>query len=213
MKFYSYETFKGLFAKALDCEDKDSIPTGARFLAGGMAGICSQFLIYPVETLKTRIMSLQRENAKAMTTAIASATTNLSSAYTPASASSFSPSSAYTTASASSFPINTNTKSTISSKMSQSIVLNTIKTMYARAGLRAFWPGLTLGLVGVFPYQAMDLGIYESLKLSYLHYTDEGNLHSDKPKQPSVFVLWACGMVSGSIGATSVYPLNVIRTR
>lgn len=40
----------------------------------------------------------------------------------------------------------------------QSIVLDTMKTMYARAGLRAFWPGLTLGLVGVFPYQAMDLG-------------------------------------------------------
>jgi solute carrier family 25 phosphate transporter 23/24/25/41 len=113
----------------------------------------------------------------------------------------------------------------------QSIVLDTMKTMYARAGLRAFWPGLTLGLVGVFPYQAMDLGkkkqrrnsgntdtfvdlgIYETLKLGYLQHTDHENLHSDKQKQPNVFVLWACGMVSGSIGATSVYPLNVIRTR
>ncbi|KAI8342466.1 mitochondrial carrier domain-containing protein [Chlamydoabsidia padenii] len=168
IKFYSYETCKELFAKALDCEDKDSIPTGARFLSGGLAGLSSQFFIYPVETLKTRIMSLQRESM--------------------------------------------NTGSTVS-KPAQSIVFSTMKTMYARAGLRAFWPGLTLGLVGVFPYQAMDLGIYETLKLGYLRHTDHENLHSDKQKQPNVFVLWACGMVSGSIGATSVYPLNVIRTR
>ena len=64
----------------------------------------------------------------------------------------------------------------------------------------------TLGLVGVFPYQALDLGIYETLKLSYLDYMEE---QEGGPVQPSVFVLWACGMISGSIGATSVYPLNV----
>lgn len=114
IKFYSYETFKGLFATALHCEDKDSIPTGARFLSGGMAGLSSQFFIYPVETLKTRIMSLQREST------------------------------------------------TTQQPPGRSIVLETMKSMYARAGLRAFWPGLTLGLVGVFPYQAMDLGKQKS---------------------------------------------------
>ncbi|KAI8081687.1 mitochondrial carrier domain-containing protein [Halteromyces radiatus] len=185
IKFYSYETCKGLLAKALHCEDKDSIPTGARFLAGGMAGLSSQFFIYPVETLKTRIMSLQRESMKTITTT--STTTTSSSPLL----SSFS----------------------LANGASRSVIFTTIKSMYTRAGLRAFWPGLTLGLVGVFPYQAMDLGIYETLKLGYLRHTDQENLHSDKQKQPSVFVLWACGMVSGSIGATSVYPLNVIRTR
>ncbi|CAO3649857.1 unnamed protein product [Cunninghamella echinulata] len=205
MKFYSYETFKGLFAKALNCEDKDSIPTSARFLAGGMAGLCSQFLIYPVETLKTRIMSLQRE-----TSGCSNGKSIASSASSPSI-----PTSSYSTVSLSNTPPSSSsfTKSSITSRFSQSIVLNTMKSMYARAGLRAFWPGLTLGLVGVFPYQAMDLGIYETLKLGYLRYTDEGNLHSNKPKQPNVLVLWSCGMISGSIGATSVYPLNVIRTR
>lgn len=57
------------------------------------------------------------------------------------------------------------------------------------------------------------LGIYETLKLSYLHYS-QGDYNDDgSQKQPNVFVLWACGMISGTIGATSVYPLNVIRTR
>ncbi|CAO3595632.1 unnamed protein product [Absidia cylindrospora] len=197
IKFYSYETCKGLLAKALNCEDKDSIPTGARFFAGGMAGLCSQFCIYPVETLKTRIMSLQRESMKSVSS---SASPSSSSSAFSSSASSFSTATAAGTVQ---HP----------SRASQSIVFDTVKTMYARAGLRAFWPGLTLGLVGVFPYQAMDLGIYETLKLGYLRHTDNENLHSDKPKQPNVFVLWACGMVSGSIGASSVYPLNVIRTR
>lgn len=85
----------------------------------------------------------------------------------------------------------------------------------------------------MFPYQAMDLGkysngseietrfysnwttagIYETLKLSYLQYS-QGEYNPDgSQKQPNVFVLWACGMISGTIGATSVYPLNVIRTR
>lgn len=57
-------------------------------------------------------------------------------------------------------------------------------------------------------------GIYETLKVTYLRYMDT---HEDKRKnqdlQPNVLVLWACGMVSGSIGATTVYPLNLVRTR
>lgn len=85
----------------------------------------------------------------------------------------------------------------------------------------------TLGLIGVFPYQALDLGkqegiyiravgwyrlidfigIYETLKLTYLTYMEEKTGGTNR--QPSVLVLWACGMISGSIGATSVYPLNV----
>lgn len=70
---------------------------------------------------------------------------------------------------------------------SQSLILTTARQMYRSGGIRAFWPGLVssgniwtavwahwlnysiflqmLGLVGVFPYQAMDLGNYHSAKL------------------------------------------------
>lgn len=51
------------------------------------------------------------------------------------------------------------------------------------------------------------IGIYETLKLTYLTYMEEKTGGTNR--QPSVLVLWACGMISGSIGATSVYPLNV----
>ncbi|KAI8068264.1 mitochondrial carrier domain-containing protein [Gongronella butleri] len=202
IKFYSFETFKGIFAQALGLEDKDAIPTSARFAAGGMAGLSAQFLIYPVETLKTRIMSLQTVAAPTRAPATAVFATASSSSSSPSATATLN----FSTSAAS---------SSSSGRLSHSIIIDTVKQMYGKAGLRAFWPGLTLGLVGVFPYQAMDLGIYETLKLSYLHHMDENNLHSHHgpPKQPNVFVLWACGMISGSIGATSVYPLNVIRTR
>ncbi|KAI8094098.1 mitochondrial carrier domain-containing protein [Thamnidium elegans] len=177
IKFYSYESCKELFAKILHCEDKDSIPTTARFAAGGMAGICAQFSIYPLETLKTRIMTHQVSNNN---TDIIKKVPNIS---------------------------------VTSSISPTSVITDTAKSMYARGGIRAFWPGLTLGLIGVFPYQAMDLGIYETLKLSYLEYS-QGEYNDDgTQKLPNIFVLWACGTISGTIGATSVYPLNVIRTR
>ena len=112
IKFYVFETAKTLLAQFTGVEDKNAIPVGARFVAGGMAGLCSQFCIYPVETLKTRIMS-----------------TKIGDQAKPA--------------------VNTH---------GRSFVLDTVKSMYKTQGIRAFWPGLTLGLLGVFPYQALDMG-------------------------------------------------------
>lgn len=93
IKFYSYETCKRLVATTFGYDDKDSIPTTARFMAGGTAGMCAQFSIYPVETLKTRVMSLQREGK-------------------------------------------------VTNSRQHSIILDTIKSMYTKGGIRAFWPGL-----------------------------------------------------------------------
>lgn len=146
-------------------QDKNSIPVSARFFAGGAAGLCSQFCIYPLETLKTRIMSSQEGQG--------------------------------------------------ANKMQRASALNTVKEMYKTGGMRAFWPGLFLSLLGVFPYQALDMGIYETLKVTYLQSMDkkQGSSSSSEKQEPNVLVLWMCGMASGSIGATSVYPLNMIRTR
>lgn len=170
IKFYVFETAKSVMAEFTHSEDKNSIPVGARFIAGGVAGLCAQFCIYPVETLKTRIMSsmiIQPDKP---------------------------PSEAYKT-------------------KQKHIIFNTAKKLYTTRGIRGFWPGLTVSLMGVFPYQALDMGIYETLKVTYLQYLNTHKDDQGRSNPPNVLILWACGMVSGSIGATSVYPLNMIRTR
>ncbi|GAA5805945.1 mitochondrial carrier domain-containing protein [Helicostylum pulchrum] len=175
IKFYVFETTKSILAELTHSEDKNSIPVGARFIAGGVAGLCAQFCIYPVETLKTRIMSsmiIEANNGK----------------------------------------LDKGTSDAFKSKQ-KNLIIKTARSMYTAGGLRGFWPGLTVSLLGVFPYQALDMGIYETLKVTYLQYMNNQKDENGKGKSPNVLVLWACGMVSGSIGATSVYPLNMLRTR
>jgi solute carrier family 25 (mitochondrial phosphate transporter), member 23/24/25/41 len=49
------------------------------------------------------------------------------------------------------------------------------------------------------------MSTFEALKLAYLRSTGKD--------EPGVLALLAFGSVSGSVGATTVYPLNLVRTR
>lgn len=49
------------------------------------------------------------------------------------------------------------------------------------------------------------MSTFEALKLAYQRSTGK--------QEPGVLALLAFGSVSGSVGATSVYPLNLVRTR
>lgn len=57
----------------------------------------------------------------------------------------------------------------------------------------------------MFPYSAIDMSTFEALKNAYSKSTG----HED----PSVLAMLAFGSISGSVGATAVYPLNLVRTR
>jgi hypothetical protein len=54
-------------------------------------------------------------------------------------------------------------------------------------------------------YSAIDMSTFEALKLAYLR--------SIRKDEPGVLALLAFGSISGSVGATVVYPLNLVRTR
>ncbi|GBE79699.1 Calcium-binding mitochondrial carrier SAL1 [Sparassis crispa] len=84
-------------------------------------------------------------------------------------------------------------------------LLSTARRVWGLGKFRAFYRGLTIGLIGVFPYSAIDMSTFEGLKLAYLRSTGK--------EEPGVLALLAFGSVSGSIGATSVYPINLVRTR
>jgi solute carrier family 25 phosphate transporter 23/24/25/41 len=54
-------------------------------------------------------------------------------------------------------------------------------------------------------YSAIDMSTFEALKLTYARSTGLD--------EPGMLAVLAFGSVSGSVGAISVYPLNLVRTR
>lgn len=155
IKFFTYEYMKRFFARYVDGKsDSRDISGMSRFISGGVGGITSQLSIYPIETLKTRLMSSMSNPGHVR---------------------------------------------------GMALLGQTAREMWARGGLRAYYSGLGAGLLGVFPYAAIDMSTFEGTKLFYLRYTGKD--------EPGVLALLTFGSFSGSVGASIVYPLNLIRTR
>jgi solute carrier family 25 (mitochondrial phosphate transporter), member 23/24/25/41 len=85
--------------------------------------------------------------------------------------------------------------------------------MAAEGGVRTAYRGVTMGLVGMFPYSAIDMGTFELLKTSYRKYRGRKlGVDPDKVQVPGLLT-GVIGATSGAFGASIVYPLNVLRTR
>lgn len=70
--------------------------------------------------------------------------------------------------------------------------------MWKTGGVRLYFKGLTAGLIGVFPYSAIDMSTFEGIKMAYTKWS------GSEPGIPGSLAFGAC---SGGVGATSVYPL------
>ncbi|KAH6605020.1 peroxisomal ca-dependent solute carrier [Trichoderma cornu-damae] len=93
------------------------------------------------------------------------------------------------------------------------LVRQTAFKMYADGGLRACYRGVTMGLIGMFPYSAIDMGTFEFLKKTYrARYAKHMGCHEDDA-EPGNIATGFIGATSGAFGASVVYPLNVVRTR
>ncbi|CAG8754803.1 9570_t:CDS:2, partial [Racocetra persica] len=113
------------------------------------------------------------------------------------------------------YPLETWKTRVMSSKYSNSngsLLINTAKEMWRAQGFRSFYKGLIPSLLGMFPYAAIDMSVYETLKLTFIK-RERSKTSGKEPEQPSAWVSLVCGMISGSIGATAVYPLSLVRTR
>ncbi|XP_057791443.1 calcium-dependent mitochondrial ATP-magnesium/phosphate carrier protein 2-like [Salvia miltiorrhiza] len=80
------------------------------------------------------------------------------------------------------------------------------RDIWVQEGPRAFYKGLIPSLLGIIPYAGIDLAAYETLK----DFSSKYILHDD---EPGILVQLGCGTISGALGATCVYPLQVVRTR
>ncbi|XP_042428530.1 calcium-dependent mitochondrial ATP-magnesium/phosphate carrier protein 2-like [Zingiber officinale] len=85
-------------------------------------------------------------------------------------------------------------------------LVNLTKDIWAHEGPRAFYRGVVPSLLGIIPYAGIDLTAYETLK-------DMSRTYILNNSEPGPLVQLGCGTISGALGATCVYPLQVIRTR
>lgn len=86
--------------------------------------------------------------------------------------------------------------------------VSTAKEMLRDGGVRIFYRGIGVGLAGMFPYAALDLGTFSSVKK--LLVKKFGNVEDQL--LPTYMTL-SLGAFSGSFAATIVYPVNLLRTR
>lgn len=86
-----------------------------------------------------------------------------------------------------------------------SSILDAAIKIYKNEGVRSFYRGYMPNLLGIIPYAGIDLAVYETLKNHYLSQYEN--------KQPSFWVLLACGSVSSTLGQVCSYPLALVRTR
>ena len=93
------------------------------------------------------------------------------------------------------------------------LLIQTAKKMWADGGLRAAYRGLGLGLLGMFPYSALDIGTFELLKKTLTKYKARYYGIHEEDAAPGNVATAILGASSGAFGATAVYPLNVLRTR
>lgn len=93
------------------------------------------------------------------------------------------------------------------------LLFRTASDLYKEGGIRVFYRGLLVGLSGMFPYAALDLGTFTTVKKWYIrNQAEKQNCSVDDIQLPNFLVL-TLGASSGTFGATMVYPINLLRTR
>ncbi|KAI4239231.1 MAG: hypothetical protein LQ349_000541 [Xanthoria aureola] len=93
------------------------------------------------------------------------------------------------------------------------LISDTARKMWKSNGIRSFYRGLPLGLVGMFPYSAIDLTTFEYTKRFVTSYNAKRRGCHEEDALPGNFMTAALGAFSGAFGASVVYPINLLRTR
>jgi len=102
---------------------------------------------------------------------------------------------------------------TVSGGLQGNALIADVVRKMQKQGYRAFYRGLNLGLIGMFPYSAIDLGTFEFIKTAISRSNAKKLGCHEKDAEPGPFATAFIGAFSGALGASVVYPLNLLRTR
>lgn len=159
---YTPQASKRAVARFEGHSDTRNISAPSQFIAGGMAGMMSQAVVYPLDTLKFRMQC----------------------------------------------------ETVVGGERGNKLIWHTAQKMWARNGIASFYRGLPMGLMGMFPYAAVDLFMFETLKKKMIaRNAKKLGVKEDEDALPGNFTLALMGGFSGAFGASIVYPLNLLRTR
>ena len=100
-----------------------------------------------------------------------------------------------------------------SSLKGNALLIETAKNMYREGGLKMFYRGLFVGVSGIFPYAALDLGTFSTIKNYLIKRESKRTGIREEDVQLANVVVLTLGALSGTFGATVVYPVNLLRTR
>lgn len=92
------------------------------------------------------------------------------------------------------------------------LLKQTAQQMWRSGGYRAYFRGLIWGLVGQFPYSAIDLSTYEYTRRWWFRRNTAKGIEEDDAR-PGAVATAAIGGFGGALGASMVWPLNLLRTR
>ncbi|KAL2068881.1 hypothetical protein VTL71DRAFT_15219 [Oculimacula yallundae] len=93
------------------------------------------------------------------------------------------------------------------------LIIATARKMIKQGAIKSSYRGLTMGLLGMFPYSAIDLGTFEYLKGRLAERNARILGCHEEDALPGSFATGVIGAFSGAFGASIVYPVNLLRTR
>lgn len=212
LKFYLYEAYRPIFSwkKTLKAGRKEGqldprLQVLKDISQGAVAGLMSQVFIFPIETLKTRVMSeTQRGKFSLAKPLPPSATTSTLNTVLPSQ-----------TLSSSTPGLKSQIdKQLLKPKPKQTgLVKNIAKSMWKEGGVRPFFRGLTPAIASAIPYYLTDFTIYEQSKKLYIQTVNKHRKEGDKIKTAHPLYLFGSGMFSNAIAVGFVYPFALVRTR
>ena len=83
-------------------------------------------------------------------------------------------------------------------------VLHCMRQTVRAEGLPALYKGLGASLIGIMPFSAVDLALYNTFKVE---------LQKHRRKEPTTLTMLGCGALSSSLAQLATYPLALAKTR
>ncbi|KAL3135657.1 hypothetical protein ABBQ38_006136 [Trebouxia sp. C0009 RCD-2024] len=84
-------------------------------------------------------------------------------------------------------------------------LFHAVRVITAEEGFMAFYQGVQASLIGVLPYAAIRLGVYDGLKWSHRRFTKQQQI---KPLPSMLY-----GAFAGLLSASATFPVEVVRRR